>query len=237
MKVAMLFRRYLARSFLSLALLALAIAPAVADEDGAHVIKPNSPNTHALYQSLAADWWNWALSFPLATNPLLDGTGESGHLGQEGPIWYLAGTFGGSATRTLTVPEGKALFFPIINSVFWVPEDGETEDDVRALANANVDVVTVAECTVNGKTVKNIFSQQRVETPGFTLSLPAGAILDELGAYAPGDRFPAVADGYWVLLSPLRAGTHIVRFRGVVGDPDSPAFETEVTYYLIVVPE
>jgi hypothetical protein len=53
-----------------------------------------------IYQKLAAAWWNWALQFPEATNPVVDATGEFCHLGQEGLVWFLAGTFGGAATRT-----------------------------------------------------------------------------------------------------------------------------------------
>lgn len=33
---------------------------------------------------------------------------------QAGPVWYLAGTAGGSVMRNCTVPAGKALFFPLI---------------------------------------------------------------------------------------------------------------------------
>ena len=39
-------------------------------------------------------------------------------VGQSGSVWFLAGIFGGgSATRTCAVPAGKALYFPVLNSV------------------------------------------------------------------------------------------------------------------------
>ena len=52
-------------------------------------------------------------------NPLLDQTGQNAALGQSGEVWFLAGTTGGSAERTVTVPPGKALFFPIVNNL-WI---------------------------------------------------------------------------------------------------------------------
>ena len=33
-----------------------------------------------------------------------------------GPVWFLAGNLGGSSTRTVTIPAGTALFFPVVNT-------------------------------------------------------------------------------------------------------------------------
>ncbi len=64
---------------------------------------------------LSGHWWQWALSIPAAINPITDATGEFAAVGQSGPVWYLAGNFGGTTVRTVTVPADKALFFPILN--------------------------------------------------------------------------------------------------------------------------
>ena len=73
---------------------------------------------------LAAQWWQWALGTPASENPLTDTTGQFAAVNQSpsGRIWFLAGNFGGTTVRTITVPKGAALFFPIVN-VFDV-EDG-----------------------------------------------------------------------------------------------------------------
>jgi hypothetical protein len=39
-------------------------------------------------------------------------------MGQDGPVWFLAGTPGGPVTRDCTIPEGKQLYFPLVNT--WV---------------------------------------------------------------------------------------------------------------------
>src|SRR5512143_733910 len=79
------------------------------------------------YAMLTAIWWQWAFSQPAVdvggtnSNPVLDSTGAYAAAGQEdgiGPadrFFFLAGTFGGDAVRTVTVPAGKTLFFPINN--------------------------------------------------------------------------------------------------------------------------
>src|SRR5260370_721434 len=71
------------------------------------------------FKKLSAEWWQWALSIPESVNPQLDETGEDAVVGQRGSVWFLAGVFnGGAVVRNMVlVPEGTALFFPVINSV------------------------------------------------------------------------------------------------------------------------
>src|SRR5262249_56510522 len=66
------------------------------------------------YAEWAAAWWQWGLGAPKDKNPISDRTGKFADRGQSGPVWFLAGTFGGKATRTCSVPAGKALFFPVV---------------------------------------------------------------------------------------------------------------------------
>ena len=216
---------------LSVSLSFLMVTPVRAD-----VIPVDSMIHGKTYGEWAGEWWNWAVHEPDATNAITDTTGEDAHLNQSGPVWFLAGTFGFDVVRDVTVPEGKTLFFPLLNSLWWVPEDGATEAEVRALANAQIDPASVLYATVDGSQVLNVFSY-RAESPagGFVLEVPAGSILTESG-YDPGDRDPAVADGYWVALEPLSVGDHVVRFVAAVGDPGAPDFELDVTYN-VHVPE
>jgi hypothetical protein len=50
------------------------------------------------YAEWSAIWWQWLLSIPNDTSPADDSTGKSCATNQQGPIWFLAGTFGGAAT-------------------------------------------------------------------------------------------------------------------------------------------
>src|SRR5262249_30989177 len=104
------------------------------------------------YANLTADWWQWVFSRPAIdiggtnTNPVLDSTGAFAAVGQENGIgpgdksFFLAGTFGGAATRTVTVPADKALFFPINNFEADNAADPPTSfsvPELRALVKGN----------------------------------------------------------------------------------------------------
>ena len=44
---------------------------------------------------------------------------------------------------------------------------------------------------------------------GFAFVIPEGSVLTAFGL-ASGERFPAVADGYWIMLEGLRSGEHTI---------------------------
>ena len=67
-------------------------------------------------RELSAAWWQWLLAIPTAESPTVDSTGENCGVNQEGPVWFLAGTTGGSAVRNCIIPAGKAILFPIITA-------------------------------------------------------------------------------------------------------------------------
>src|SRR4029077_11807072 len=71
---------------------------------------------------LATSWWQWVFETPASENPLTDTTGQFAAVNQSGRVWFLAGNPGGTTVRTITVPSGKALFFPIVN--VFDAEDG-----------------------------------------------------------------------------------------------------------------
>ena len=63
------------------------------------------------WEEWSAIWWQWCSIEPLASNPVADKTGRFCNKNQNDPnVWFLAGTFGGKAERTCTIPAGKALF-------------------------------------------------------------------------------------------------------------------------------
>ena len=68
------------------------------------------------YGDWTAKWWKWTISLPKNINPGGDTTGKDCALKQSGPVWFLAGTFGGAAIRTCTIPAGKAIMLPLINA-------------------------------------------------------------------------------------------------------------------------
>jgi hypothetical protein len=226
-------RSFVAAMMAVLAMAALSTMVFAQGNPNPGVIPPEAKVLGKTYGEWGDIWWNWAVQFPPEMSPLLDTTGEFGTLGQEGQVWFLAGVGGGgSAERTLTVPAGKFLFFPLVNTFFAA--EG-TEEKERADVNAFIDGVSLLEASLDGVPLRDLF-RYRAESPegGFVLTLPTDSNL--FGAPA-GDYKPAVSAGYYLLLAPLSVGEHELHFRAVVGDPDEPDFEVDVIYHLTVAPQ
>ena len=68
------------------------------------------------YAVWAGKWEQWLISVPQPFNPATDPTGKNCAQNQVGPVWFLAGTTGGSAERTCAIPAGKAVLFPVMGS-------------------------------------------------------------------------------------------------------------------------
>jgi len=179
----------------------------------------------ATYGEWSARWWQWLLSIPTATNPTLGGDCAQG---QDDDVWFLPGTFGGSATRTCTIPAGKPIFLPLINAVAFKPTGGETLLDLRRLAAAFVDTVNVLDCTIDGTALDaEVLFAFRVHSPSFSVVAPPGALLHASATD------PMVSDGYWLLLEPFPPGTtHEI----VVSTGTSGGFSADVTYTLTILP-
>ena len=86
------------------------------------------------------------------------------------------------------------------------------------------------EVTLDGVPVTDLFAFRAQSQPGgFTLRVPDPSFLTDLG-FAAGDRFPAVADGYFLFLRPLEPGEHTLNVRMI--NPDQS--EAGVNYTLII---
>jgi hypothetical protein len=197
------------------------------------VYPPDSNPYNLTYGDWSAKWWQWALSIPANTNPLIDQTGENCAVNQSAPVWFLTGTQGGPAERRCVVPEGMAIFFPIINAYASYVENPlvKTESELRALLKSPFDQVRVAEATVDGVKLENLVNY-RVQSPLFNFTYPE----NNIGGVPPGPS-QAVAEGYWVMLHPLAAGEHTIHFRGGIVDPTVTGainFVTDVTYHLTI---
>jgi hypothetical protein len=67
----------------------------------------------------AEDWWEWVLQGPPpAGNPQTDETGEFADVENDGPVFFIAGTFGNPLNdpveRSFEVPDGTPLLIPIL---------------------------------------------------------------------------------------------------------------------------
>jgi hypothetical protein len=197
---------------------------------------------------LTAEWWQRVLSIPVASNPVDDTDGKLCMAGDSGPIWFLYGTFGGAAVRHCSVPQGRAIFFPVINQVVFnspnicgQPNVSLDVATLRSYASPTIDAATNLTALVDGRAIKKI---NRVRSIPFSVAMPVDNILvgpcSQIRPPAdntspPGVYSPGVDDGYYVLLDPLSTGPHTIKIHADSVSNGSP-FSVDVTYYLVVVP-
>jgi hypothetical protein len=217
-------RRYLMPLLCSLALLcslvALPSAAAAAGSDGIRVIPPVG-NT---YGEWGAKFWQWSYSMPVDAHPLFDTAGIGAS--QKGPVWFIGGTFVSNdlgngnyeavVHRSGTVPQGKALFFPLVNAeASRLEGNGAKPKELTGLAQALTDCVVPSTlfCQVDGEDL-DFF--RALSHPAVYGPLPDNSILQWEGypGVEAGDTSLFVADGYYTMLAPLPVGKHTVHFGG-----------------------
>jgi hypothetical protein len=163
------------------------------------------------YGHWTVKWWQWAKSAPMRINPVIDKTGKYAYVNQQGPVWFLAGTFGENNLpyRLCTLPSGKAILFPVINyemNPLEKPELANGPDLIRHVID-DIDDIVVKYAIVDGTTVP----VYRVRSDPLIFPLK---ISDENNNGIPGGTTYAVSDGYWVFLQPLSKGNHHIYFHG-----------------------
>jgi hypothetical protein len=215
------------RWILAFALLGPTLTSTVATAENAPVLPPGAHPHGRTYSEWAAAWWRWLLSQPASTNPILDPTGAFCANGQEGKVWFLAGTFGGTATRSCTVPPGTALLFPAVNLVSCgVPPDRATEEEVRSAVSIVPEEASGLNATIDGIPVSDIQGRYFEQSALFEVGLPADNLF---GLPAGTVVAPCVDAGYYLMVHPLPPGEHTIEFGGSLTD-----FSTQVTYHITV---
>jgi hypothetical protein len=212
--------------------------PAVAAQGNPEIAPINAKiTTVKSYAELGAEWWQWALGTPVSTHPLL-GNGPC-TVGQRGHVWFLGGTFGLNAPveRTCTVPNGTALFFPLINAFYGAflndPPETRTEEYMRAQVACEVPTVLKAE--IDGVAVKNPFQYFEM-SPLFDVQLPEDNVFGAGPDVIPELLLsPSVDQGYYLFLNPLSPGSHTIHWEAAWVCPFG-SFTENVTYTLTVRP-
>jgi len=209
------------------------ISLAEADSLNQGVFSIDSKPYGLTYAGWTLNWWHWFSGIPQAVNPAADKTGINCGIRQNGPVWFLAGTTGGSAERTCTIPAGNAILFPILVSECSYAESPnlKTESDLRSCATHFQNEVTSMVATIDGANLQNL-AKYRVATPLFNETFPPGNVFG-----APAGSTQGVADGNWVFLSPLPVGKHEIHFSGASVDVTSTAvnnFAIDAKYHLTV---
>lgn len=222
------------------------VGPAQAGPNGPQVAHINSTPGGQTYGRWAAEWWQWAVGVPPATNPLLDATGANCAERQVDDTWFLAGSFIGPVERNCTVPPGKALFFPLINIAFFAflndPPEQQTEAFVRE--NGSCTEPAVLSANIDGKPIGNL---QRFTTgvsgsqsPLFNVQMPPDNLFGARtgGAFGRGSQpipelvlSPSAEEGFYLYVEPLAPGDHTIEW---LATGCTEGNEQNITYNLTI---
>jgi hypothetical protein len=227
-------RRLLFGVVLMVAVGAVTAGQAAAANPNPRVLPPTAKpfgNSYGLWSAL---WWQQALAVHSGPgSPFEAGSVDCTSLGTR-HVAFLVGTTqktGSSVSRSCSVPTGTALLFPLINvECSTVEGNGSTEAALRACASAIADDFTDLMATVDGRALSNLASY-RFQSPLFAWTAPSDNVF---GVPATADPTPSVADGYWIMLTPLSPGVHTISFGGAA---PSSSFTTAASYTVTVTPD
>jgi hypothetical protein len=221
----------------------LVSTPVFAESINPGVSPLNSPPSGVTFGKLNASWWQWFFSVPASKNPGLAADGAVDcSVGQSGNVWFLAGQFQGrgSDTHSCTIPAGKTLVIPLINS--WVDnicnKPPLSVPRLRAIAANFVTPVTSLFASIDGQPLTDLQSHRAI-SPVFNYMLPSSndnVISAVFEVPIPGPCWPsltvapAVADGFYIIVPPLPTGLHSIKFGGSGGSTT-----VNMTYNLTVL--
>ncbi len=167
-------------------------------------------------------WWTWVSQMSdTLPNPQTDTTGALAHQNNSGPVFFVAGNFGGTTTRSFSVPAGSLLLVPVLNfSIIQYPVPLENQ----VIASFNNATPTNLTATIDGAPVPNLTSH--LETSGvFSMghAVPGTYGVDFETPGFPGDPAcpgftpdllcPSIATGYYLMLE-LSPGQHVISVGG-----------------------
>jgi hypothetical protein len=222
-------------------LLALAVATPVAWGQA----EQQGSTTYGRTGKLAAAWWQWALSKPVAKNPTI-GSYSGGPKCNGRPVsatpgdkqwWFLAGATGGTkprVERTCTMPAGRWLFFPVANYVYINTEPTDNEEVARQAANEYMDSVMSDPDLSIAVSVDGQEVLRRADSPLFTVKIPEHNVFDSPTFDLPAGSYDGVADGLWATVPPLSKGKHTVHFKLSAPNVGTEGVTQNNTYHLTV---
>ena len=127
------------------------------------------------YGEWLAKWWEWSLSFPVSADPENGTAPFSDH--QFGDVWFLPAPLGGgTTTMSGSVPEGVALFVPVLT--FEADNTGcptytdFTVDQLTSLVEGGWSAVATTSCTIDGVAVQGMEIRTQLTLPGADSALP-----------------------------------------------------------------
>jgi hypothetical protein len=255
MKIPFTFKNVTPRSFrLGAAMASLLLLVTAASSASGQVLAPSSLPYGYSYEEWSAKYWQWTLG--QSTNHLESLGTPDICSGPASRVRFLGpSTIGGEAihvaTNHITVHAGTPLFLAVF--ALW-QDNGNcplsafttfTAEQLAAFDQQEWSAVTETTCTIDGTAVEGMEDPTNsvynvVSAPfSYTTAEKDNILAGELGATClPGNFtiYPAVADGLYLMLAPLKPGKHIIHSVAVIGPVSAPLAENDNTIELTVEP-
>lgn len=195
---------------------------ALADPVNKLVVQPNEIVGGRTYADWSAAWWQWAYSLPYDGSPVFDTAPCATE--QSGPVFFLAGkaclfsdtscTF--TASRSCTVPAGKALYFPIQNVADSIVEESTVAPffgPIIAKMRAGLEGIENSTTKVDVVLDSKHLPAFRMQSVAFDVSVPDHNFFQSSNeSIGPGTYAFTVDEGYYLMLEPPTKGQHKLHF-------------------------
>ncbi len=174
------------------------------------------------YTEWNVEWFKVFMSFNCDNNPWANS--EKALFYQTGSVYFLAGLNTEGASVNITVPQDKAIFFPLTNYIndFPCPDPSFAPAPGQSLKDFLTEGMTSFKGGISGLAV---------EVDGTAISDPTAywfvsdlfeftgnpdlATVCQFDGCVTGTPQSAVAGGYFMMLRPLSKGTHTVHYHSV----------------------
>jgi len=178
-----------------------------------------APDSHPFGRSMedwAEAWWRWSFSIPLSLNPNDTATADPGE-NQHGPVFFLATP--PIDGRTFNVPRHKAIGV-LLSSVLndypcpdpaFQPAPGQTLFEFLSLGEAQADTVAEIESSLDGVALTDLTSYH--VTSHKLMHITGDLSLQVLDPCITGSPQPAVIEAYFMMIRPLKPGSHVLTTR------------------------
>lgn len=180
-----------------------------------HVFPADSEPYGRSYPEWLVEWLQYAYTMPDTVDPG-EASGKYCMVGQRGPVWLPLNSTG---EIRCTIPADRAIVVGVAQISFNAPglcgQAGPlSARELREQLAPLFDPAVIA-ISIDGAVVPNVAHRFRIKSPVFSLALPADNIVNQAcggpGSIPAGVYSPAVGDGVFVIVPPLRAGAHVMQ--------------------------
>lgn len=162
----------------------------------------------------AENWWRWAYSIPLATNPTSDPS-QSCDQNQDAPVFFLTSSDTGKNIVPRDKPIGVALAslmadYPCPDPTYKPAAGQSLYDFLLPQAKAPQDEVASIDATLDGKPLKDLLGYRVTSKELFYFVGNKSLAAPTFDTCVTGKPQPAVADAVFIMIKPLPPGPHVL---------------------------